>query len=77
MAKFKVNDLVELTPEFLATTDFKRNPQLQIGNIWINQPENLRMEDGEVVWSVNHLNYRGGMRMNYNVKESNLQLRTL
>jgi hypothetical protein len=77
MSKFKINDLVELTPEYLVKTGFKRNPQLQIEDIFINQTENLRIEDGEIVWSVDHVNYRGHMKMSYDVKESNLQLRTL
>jgi hypothetical protein len=77
MSKFKIGDLVEFTPEYLVQTRFKRNQQLQIENIWINQTENLRIEDGEVVWSVDHCNYRGHMRMSYDVKESNLQLRNI
>lgn len=77
MKKFKINDLVEFTPEYLSQTRFKRNPQLQIEDIWINKTENLRMEDGEIVWSVDHVNYRGHMKMSYDVKESNLQLKTL
>jgi hypothetical protein len=77
MSKFKINDLVELTPEYLVKTGFKRNPQLQIEDIFINQTENLRIEDGEIVWSVDHVNYKGNMKMSYDVKESNLQLRTL
>lgn len=77
MNKFKIGDLVELTPEYLTQTRFKRNPQLQIDDVWINQPQNLRVIDGEKVYSVNHLNYRGKMKVDYDVKESNLQFRTI
>ena len=77
MSKFKIGDLVEFTPEYLVQTRFRRNQQLQIGDVWINKNENFRYEGGELVWSVEHQNYKGHMRVSYDVKESNLQLRNI
>lgn len=43
-----------------------------IWDCFVNKPENLRMEDGEITYVVKHDNYRGEMVMTYTVKESEL-----
>jgi hypothetical protein len=45
----------------------------QIEDVWINKPENLEIKDGEYLYSVEKLNYKGKMVASYDFKESELE----
>ena len=63
--KFKIDDFVQ--PK-------SRDKYIgQIGDVYINKPENLEMKDGEYVYSVNKLNHRGRNAMSFSFKESDLE----
>ena len=64
--KFKIGDFVQ--PK-------SRDKYIgQIEDVYINKPENLEMKDGEYLYSVAKLNYRGKMAMSFDFKESDLEL---
>jgi hypothetical protein len=63
--KFKIGDFVQ--PK-------SRDKYIgQIGDVYINKPENLEMKDGEYVYSVDKLNHRGRNAMSFSFKESDLE----
>ena len=63
--KFKIGDFVQ--PK-------SRDKYIgQIEDVYINKPENLEMKDGEYVYSVEKLNYRGKNAMSFDFKESDLE----
>jgi len=63
--KFKIGDFVQ--PK-------NRDKYIgQIEDVYINKPENLEMKDGEYLYSVAKLNYRGRMTMSSDFKESDLE----
>jgi len=66
--KFKIGDKVTPTPQSGLGKGFKGI----IWNVYMNEPENLEIKDGEYIYIVEHDNYRGNMVMSYRVKESNL-----
>ena len=78
--KFKIGDFVQ--PIEGATSYLLDKPRGnisskyvgQIGDVYINKPENLEMKDGEYVYSVDKLNHRGKMAMSFDFKESDLEL---
>ena len=78
--KFKIDDFVQ--PIEGATSYLLDKPRGtisskyvgQIGDVYINKPENLEMIDGEYLYSVDKLNYRGKMAMSFGFKESDLEL---
>ena len=75
LPKFKIKDQVRLNAKgqerFWGKLTFKGS----IWDIWINQPENqLKTEDGELIYNVRHDNGRGRMVMSYDFKESELIL---
>ena len=45
----------------------------QIGDVYINKPENLEIKDGEYLYSVAKLNHRGRNAMSFDFKESDLE----
>ena len=77
--KFKIGDFVQ--PIEGATSYLLDKPRGnisskyvgQIGDVYINKPENLEMKDGEYVYSVDKLNHRGKMAMSFDFKESDLE----
>ena len=63
--KFKIDDFVQ--PK-------SRDKYIgQIGDVYINKPENLEMKDGEYIYSVDKLNHRGRNAMSFSFKESDLE----
>jgi len=66
--KFKIGDKVTTTPQSGLGKGFKGI----IWDVYMNEPENLEIKDGEYVYVVEHDNYRGNMVMSYRVKESDL-----
>ena len=77
--KFKIGDYVQ--PIEGATSYLLDEPRGnisskyvgQIGDVYINKPENLEMKDGEYLYSVTKLNHRGKMKMSFSFKESDLE----
>jgi hypothetical protein len=62
--KFKIGDKVKII-------GFPKMKCI-IWDCWVNKLENLRMEDDEITYVVEHDNYRGEMVITYTVKESEL-----
>ena len=77
--KFKIDDFVQ--PIEGATYYFLDRPRGtisgkyvgQIEDVFINKPENLETKDGEYLYHVEKLNYRGKMKSSYAFKESDLE----
>ena len=77
--KFKIDDFVQ--PIEGATSYLLDKPRGnisskyvgQIGDVYINKPENLEMKDGEYLYSVAKLNHRGRNEMSFDFKESDLE----
>jgi len=77
--KFKIGDYVQ--PIEGATYYFLDRPRGtisgkyvgQVEDVWINKPENLPTKDGEYLYSVKKLNYKGKMGAEYDFKESELE----
>ena len=78
--KFKIGDYVQ--PIEGATSYFLDRPRGtvsgkyvgQIRDVFINKPENLKTKDGEYLYSVEKLNYRGKMISSSAFKESDLEI---
>ena len=78
--KFKIGDFVQ--PIKGATSYFLDKPSGtisskyigQIKNVQVNKPEKLKIKDGEYLYSVDQLNYRGKNAMSFKFKESDLEL---
>ena len=65
MSKFKIGDKVKV----VGLDEFKRFKGI-IWDCYMNEPGNLEKIDGEIVYVVEHANYRGKMVMTYRLKES-------
>jgi hypothetical protein len=68
--KFKIGDMVKPI-----NTVYGKRFIGKIWDCWMNKPENIQIKDGEIVYVVEHYNYRGKMVMTYHIKESDLVTR--
>ena len=65
--KFKIGDDVKIS-------GFPPRYKGQIYNCKWNEPENIKLEDGEIVYVIEHINTRSRMVQTNCVKESNISL---
>jgi len=65
--KFKIGDDVKIS-------GFPPRYKGQIYNCWWNESENINLEDGEVVYVIEHINTKSRMVQTNRVKESRISL---
>jgi hypothetical protein len=65
--KFKIGDDVKIS-------GFPPRYKGQIYNCWWNESENINLEDGEIVYVIEHVNTKSRMVQTNRVKESRISL---